>query len=192
MYTYSFNSSNVFAEYNGEFGSCRMISNSDFESISPLRMIFCSKLESAGLKMQNLLKINHEQFFEKKKCPNGCLCSLCNIAAVIFRLCITLFLYRQIIHLNACFLVQIKMWYQIIRILMSQKLENGCTKLSLHHVAYHFCDFLLVILRIGCRPCVALWILRHFCCVYFQESIKKNADYENVYLIFTIAVRWEE
>lgn len=56
---------------------------------------------------------------------------------------------------------------------MSRKLKNGCTKIPLNRFAHHFCDFLLVILCIGCRPCVALLILRHFCCEYFHESIKK-------------------
>lgn len=175
MHTYSFSSSNVLAEYSGEFGSCRIISNSDFESISPLRMIFCNKLESAGLKMQISFKVNHENFSKKKCKIIVCLCLLCNIAAFIFRLYFTIFLYRQIVHLIVCVCVcvQIKMRYQIIWILMSRKLKNGCAKILLNRFAYHFCDFLLVILCIGCRPCVALLILRHFCCEYFHESIKK-------------------
>lgn len=55
--TYNFSSSNVFAEYSGEFGSCRMISNSDLVSTKPLRMIFCNKLASAGLRVKNERKI---------------------------------------------------------------------------------------------------------------------------------------
>lgn len=61
--TNNFNASNVLTEYNGDVGSFRWTSMSCFDSTKPFRMIFWSKLASAGL--QNWEKI--KRIFEKRR-----------------------------------------------------------------------------------------------------------------------------
>lgn len=51
--TYNFNASNVLTEYNGDDGSFRCTSTSDFDSTRPFRMIFWNKLASAALQTFN-------------------------------------------------------------------------------------------------------------------------------------------